>query len=212
MIECGGVWLPDGELHMVEWMRARNQLEDGKLTYQWDKQRAAMRHCQQFRGAVDIGAHVGLWSMHLARRFQLVHAFEPVAAHRACFERNVPYGNVQLYPYALGELEASVSIWSNPSSSGDSWVAGTGDIPMRALDSFELQEVDFLKADCEGYELLALKGAEQTLRRCRPTVCVEQKPKMAQKFGLGETAALAWLEELGARVRQCISGDYILTF
>jgi FkbM family methyltransferase len=212
LIECGGVWLPDGEQHMVEWMIAKNQRVDGKLTYQWEKQQAALAHCRRFRLAVDIGAHVGLWAMHLVRRFDKVVAFEPVDAHRACFARNVTAPNVRLYPVALGLLEGGVTISSNPTSSGDSRVAGVGDIPMHRLDDYALTEVDFIKADCEGYELLALLGGEATIRRWRPTICVEQKPGMPQRFGLDETGAVGYLERLGAKLRRVISGDYILSF
>lgn len=212
MIECGGVWLPDGETHLTQWMRAKNQVVDGKLTYQFSKQRAALSYCARRRNAVDVGAHCGLWSMHLAHAFQMLYAFEPVAAHRECFALNVPYGNVVLHDCALGEREGLVSIRTEESSSGDSWVDGAGNIPMHRLDDFDLQEVDFIKLDCEGYELFALRGGEETIKRCRPTICVEQKPGKAQKFGLGETDAVAYLEGLGAQLRQVISGDYILSF
>jgi FkbM family methyltransferase len=213
VIDCGGIWLPEGEQHMVEWMTKKNQRVDGKLTYQWDKQCAAMKHCRQFRNAVDIGAHVGLWSMHLVKRFGFVHAFEPVEAHRQCFDANIHEPDRQriaLYPFALGERNGEVGMYTNPTSSGDSWVKGTGDIPLRRLDDFHLDRVDFIKVDCEGYELFALRGAIETILRCRPTICVEQKPRMATKFGLGETDAVSWLESLGAKLQTSISGDYIL--
>lgn len=217
MFECGGVWLPDGETHLVEWMTKKNQVHNGTLTYQWDKLQMALLHCRSMRNAVDIGAHVGLWSMHLRREFQVVYAFEPVEAHRDCFHRNVPFGNVLLRPFALGDHDAMVRIVTAPSSSGDSWVEEVQDrtdgaVHMCRLDDMDLQDIDFIKLDCEGYELFALRGAEQTIRRCRPTICVEQKPGKAQRFGLGETDAVQWLENLGAVLRQTMSGDYILTF
>ncbi len=209
-----GWYWPDGERHMLEWIAdPRNRmLLNGLPAYQGKKQEAAMRWCKAFRVAVDIGAHIGLWSRNLALRFGTVLAFEPVAAHRECFAANVPAFNVQMYPFALGQSEGLVSIRSNPTSSGDSRVDGRGQIEMHPLDSFEMINVDFIKADCEGYELLALKGGEQTIKRCRPTICVEQKPGMGPRFGLGETDAVQWLESLGATVRQVISGDYIMTF
>lgn len=215
MIECGGVWLPDGEQHMVEWMTKKNLRINGKLTYQYEKLVAAIAYCSTKRVAVDIGAHVGLWSMHLAREFKFVHAFEPVAAHRECFERNVTGGlreHVGLYPFALGQAKQTISIESPPTSSGGSRVAGEGDIPMRLLDSFALRDVDFIKVDCEGYELPILRGGEETLLINRPCVIVEQKPGRAQHFGFGETDAVAYLQGLGATLRNTISGDFILTF
>lgn len=213
MKEWRGLWLPDGETHLIEWMAQVNQVIDGKPTYQYHKLEKALQFVKQFRAAVDIGAHCGLWSMHLAKRFQFVHAFEPVDEHRLCFAKNVPARDgVFLYAMALGERDASVSIHTAPTSSGDSWVKGEGDIPLRRLDDFDLPNIDFMKLDCEGYELFALRGAEETLKRCQPCVIVEQKPGKAQNFGIGETDAVTYLRDLGAKLRGSISGDYILSW
>lgn len=212
MKQTGGVWLPDGEVHLVDWMVKRNQVVDGKLTYQYHKLEAALKWVKQWRTAVDVGAHCGLWSMHLAKKFEALHAFEPVAAHRACWEANLEGVGGLLYACALGETEGTVGMYTAPTSSGDSWIDGKGDIPLRRLDSYDLANVDFIKLDCEGYELFALRGGEETLKRCKPCVCVEQKPGRGQKWGLPETGAVQYLESLGAVKRQDISGDFILSW
>lgn len=213
MQQWRGLWLPDGETHLIDWMQKQNEVVDGKPTYQYSKLKMALGHVKQFRVAVDVGGHCGLWSMHLAKKFGTVHAFEPVAEHRACFLKNVDLGStVTLHECALGEKDGSVSIYTAPTSSGDSYVKGAGDIPLRRLDDFELPVVDFIKLDCEGYELHALGGAEQTLKRCRPAVIVEQKPGKAQQFGLPETGAVDYLQSLGAKLRASKSGDYVLSW
>lgn len=218
MIKHQGIWLPDGETHLTEWMSRNGEIVDGKGTYQIKKLRAALSFCRAFRTAVDVGAHVGMWTMQLAKRFEFVHSFEPVAEHRACFELNLDMGggqhmildNVELYPYALGDHEGRVSIVTEPTSSGDSRVGDGDTIPLERLDAFNLKDVDFIKLDCEGYELFALKGGEQTIRRDLPTIIVEQKPSHAQRFGLPERGAVEWLESLGYHCVQELSGDFIL--
>jgi len=147
--------------------------------------------------------------MVMKQTFKEVHAFEPVADHRACFEFNAP--GVRLYPFALGEKDGTCSIHTSNGSSGDSWVDGDGDIQVRRLDDFDLNP-DFIKLDCEGYELFALRGGEKMLKRCHPCVIVEQKPGRAQKFGLKETEAVTYLRSLGAELRCVISGDFILSW
>lgn len=236
--QIGGIWLPDGETHLVGWMTKMNRVVDGKLTYQYHKLEAALKWVKAWRVAVDVGAHCGLWSMHLVKRFEIVHAFEPVMAHRQCWTRNVDIGrqvmcDVEagespaelerlfrstetpvgiLYGVALGETSGRVAIHTSAQSSGDSWVDGAGDIPLKRLDEFDLADVDFMKLDCEGYELFALRGGEETLKRCRPCVIVEQKPGRAQKFGLLETGAVDYLRGLGAKLRAEMSGDFILSW
>ena len=207
----GGWQFPDHEKHLLVWLAKVNDKRDGRLRYQGKKQDAALKFCRSRAVAVDVGAHVGLWSYYLAREFDVVHAFEPVAEHRACFAKNITAANVVLYDCALGDHERSVAIHTSEGSSGDSWVKGDGDIPMRRLDDFALN-VSFIKLDCEGGELHALKGAEETLKRCHPCVIVEQKPGKAQQFGLEETAAVDYLRSLGAHLRTAISGDYVLAW
>lgn len=216
MKQTGGVWLPDHEQHLIDWMlHPKNKVMiNGRLAYQWKKQQAAMSFVKKFRTAVDVGAHCGLWSMHLAERFQAVHAFEPVAEHRECFEKNLEGAKVKplLYALALGDEIKTVSIHTSNKSSGDSWVDGEGNIPMRRLDEYDLQDVDFIKLDCEGYELFALRGGEETLIRCRPCVIVEQKPGRAEKYQLKQAEAVDYLRGLGAVLRREISGDFIMTW
>lgn len=215
MIEIDGIWYPDGETHLPQHMARRPRRVDGKPTYQYHKLEAALAHVRRWRSAVDVGAHVGLWSMHLARRFETLHAFEPVAAHRACFRRNVLARNVVLYGTALGAERGRVAL--APALSGHSGSTAVqpgvaGKVALARLDDWGLEAVDFLKLDCEGYELFTLQGAEATLRRCHPVVIVEQKPGRAQRYGLGETEAVGFLQDLGAQLRQVIAGDYILSW
>jgi FkbM family methyltransferase len=208
-----GWYFPDGEAHLPGWManpKVRMML-NGRPAYQGQKQEAVLALCEQRRNAVDVGGHVGLWSFNLAHWFKQVHAFEPVAAHRECFAKNVlaSVSNVTLIGCALGDRDSMVSIRTEPTSSGDSRVDGAGDIPMRRLDSFGLTDVDLLKIDVEGFELFVLRGAEEILARNKPVVIVEQKPGHAQKFGLGERDAVPYLESMGYRVAREMAGDFI---
>lgn len=168
-----------------------------------------MQYVQRAHLAVDVGGHCGLWSKELVRLFDKVVAFEPLAEHRECFRLNV-HGNYDLHACALGESDGMVRIHTTQGQSGDSWVDGEGDIPLTTLNSFDLEGVDFIKLDCEGYELFALRGGEKMLKRDRPVVIVEQKPGRGSKFGLSDTAAVDYLLGLGYSLKKVISGDYIL--
>jgi FkbM family methyltransferase len=204
--EINGIWLPDHEQHLQDFAKLGPH---GKWTYQFHKLEAALRYVRRAHLAVDVGGHCGLWSKELVKLFDKVIAFEPLQEHRDCFRLNVS-GNYDLHACALGESDGMVKIHTTPGQSGDSWVDGEGDIPLTTLDSFDLQGVDFIKLDCEGYELFALRGGEAMLKRDHPVIIVEQKPGRGKKFGLSDTAAVDYLISLGYELKQVISGDYIL--
>lgn len=214
MKQVKGFWLPDGEEHLVSFLENGPEFAGGP-SYQLHKLMAAMPYIKNFRTAIDIGGHCGLWSRPLAAMFGRVIAFEPVEAHAACFEKNLgEYENVWLYCWAVGEVAGPVSLHTGESSSGDTYVQAGGEhtANMIRLDDHpdDLADVDFMKLDCEGYEFFALKGAEQTIKRWWPTIIVEQKPGKGKQFGLGDHDAVTLLKGWGYEQVKEISGDFIM--
>jgi FkbM family methyltransferase len=212
-----GIWFPDHEQHMLEWCDKNGEMIDGKTTYQYKKWLACIPYIKQWRNAVDCGSHIGFWSAHMAKRFQHVSAFEPILEHRECFALNVPDSNVTVHTCALESEPGLVSLTIPEGSSGGTHISGHGDIQLRTLDSFGIDELDFLKIDTEGYELAVLQGARETLLRCKPCVIVEQKPHTigGQKHlpaGGPQTPAVDYLRDLGAYLRTVKSGDFILAW
>lgn len=209
----GWMW-PDHERHLIEWMmEPKNRMMlNGRPAYQGRKQELLLKHCpsEQRRMFVDVGSHVGTWSWNFSHWFKQIEAFEPVADHRECFLLNVAVPNVTLHPFALGERPGHVAIRVDPFSTGGSFVQGKGDVEMRTLDSFNFVDVDCIKLDNEGFEEFALRGALDTIARCRPTICVEQKRDFPVKFGLKPMGAVKLLIGVGYKVVGEISGDYIL--
>ena len=204
MEKANGWWFPDKESHLPKWLeevkkKKQSVILNNREAYQGKKQVAAMAACKQFRNAIDIGGHVGLWSFNLS--------------HRDCFTKNVlaTRSNVTLHACALGSTEGSVSMTTEKSSSGDTRIAGEGDIPMKTLDSFNLNDVDLIKIDCEGYELFVIEGGIETIKRCRPAIIVEQKPGHGEAYGLSDTEAVSFLKDMGYKLVKEMAGDYILT-
>jgi FkbM family methyltransferase len=215
MKKVGHWYFPDGEQHLIDWMASPkgHMVINGRDSYQGKKQLRAMDFVplDKRRTAIDVGAHIGLWSFNLAHWFNSVESFEPVALHRECFGVNLFDAiNVKLHPYALGDREDMISIHTADTSSGDSWVKGKGEIPMKTLDSFGFEDVDFIKIDCEGYEEFVLRGAEALIEAWKPVIVVEQKRDMATKFGLKPLGAVKFLIDRGYRTAQEISGDFLM--
>lgn len=226
MQEYRGLWFPDGDTREtgkgiigVMEVESPNFEFDGLPTFQFRKFAKAFPFIPNFRHAVDIGAHVGTWTRVLAACFRKVTAFEPMEPFRECIERNVVVDRdrVTLHPVALGNETGEVRMAYKPRNSGITHIRPAGEgfdgdhvVPLRRLDDFRLTGVDFLKTDTEGYEYNVILGGEQTIKSCRPTIIVEQKPATPGRYGFTVTQAVQLLESWGASVEFEWSGDYCL--
>jgi FkbM family methyltransferase len=123
---------------------------------------------------VDVGANVGAYSLRAASSGMKVYSFEPNTETVRILRRNAEINHltVEVMEVALGAENGTVKF---APFGGTSRVTpeGTVDVPIRTLDSYELPSIDLMKVDVEGYELDVLKGAKQTLARCRPTLMIE---------------------------------------
>jgi len=223
MFQYKGIWLPDGETHYQTVMDSpKNPERGGKGTYQYRKMKKAIQATPEpRRTAIDIGGNVGFFSMFFVQHFEEVHVFEPIESFRECFEKNVgPATNCIMHIQALGAEEFEwPMITGNPGQTGNTFLDPDYDsdtesdvdlIPVKTLDSFNFKEVDLIKLDCEGYEEFVLRGGEETIRKNKPTIIVEQKPGWPSVHGLLEKGAVTYLESLGMALRFELSGDFIL--
>lgn len=202
--KVGNVWLPEDEKDPV--------MLSGGAKYQGSKLAVALHYVKDKTLALDVGAHCGLWTMQLANHFSFVECFEPLPVHIKCWKMNVTSPGCSLHEVAIGDRAGRCGIEYNSDYSGRSYVKDGGDYPIVTLDQYGFDDVGLIKIDVEGYEYHVVAGAKETLKRCKPAVIVEQKPGHASRFGFGDTSAVALLEELGAKVRKEVVGDYIMSW
>jgi len=207
-------WFPDEDTHFAE-MLQKHVAKGNPPVYQEPVRKRSMGFAQNQNLALDIGANVGLWSRDLCANFAQVIAFEPVSQFRECLLYNVPNSNLEVRPWALGEEDTHISMIVTEHNTGHSHVdpdsKGSGNIPMYKLDTLGLKDIDYIKIDCEGYELSILRGAEQTIRHCKPVLVVEQK--LHTDTGITETSQYGAVELLlswGARELARVRNDVIL--
>ena len=166
MKKAGNIWLPD-----------KDSFFTNKLDYELHDFKLAMTHPTNFRVAIDIGAHVGFWSCRLAEKFQTVLSFEPIPDHFECLQKNTEnLLNNQIFNVALSNTEKQVFMSQAFENSGMSSVIDEETnlcIDAKTLDSFNLNDIDFIKIDVEGHEHEVLEGAKDTLNRCRPVLFIE---------------------------------------
>jgi FkbM family methyltransferase len=159
------------------------------------------------RASVDVGANIGEYTRKLAILTTRVHAFEPIAELADFLSRTCP-PNVTVHDLALsdhaGTAELKIPLDHGRRAYGlatlearppaDEWTICP--VPLARLDDVLGAdiEVGFLKVDVEGHELAVLRGAEQLIRRCRPTLLVECEER---HHAGGTTALFAYLNGLG---------------
>lgn len=209
------IYVPDHDDHFY------SAVKDGRPvapTYQKDRFEAACRFLKgRHRLAIDGGAHVGLFTRHMAAVFDQVLSFEPNPHNFECLVANTKHlPNVKVFNQALGkEAQTIESLAPNPDNSGDCYVqpARQG-VQMITIDSLDLPALDLLKLDLQGYEYYALAGATKTLHKHRPVCIVEVEgaTKLKNKYDIVNDAAPRILAKQGATLAQKIGADQIFTF
>ncbi len=178
---------------------------------------------------IDIGAHDGLLTLPFARLpDSRVHAFEPLpsafarlgARLRAAFGQ-VP-AHVTLHAAALGDRRGRIAL-TMPLVDGapqEQWASTAKDyrahlssrvettsfeVETMPLDELALADVTAIKLDAEGAEHEILRGARETLLRCRPVLSVE----IEERHREGSTWAVpAYLDALGYDVLFALDGAW----
>jgi FkbM family methyltransferase len=149
MKQIAGIYLPDGEAHMPEY------LKNSGGAYQPRQLNRSLMFVTNWDTAIDIGAHVGLWSKELVRNLKRVIAFEPMPQMRACLDRNVASDRLQVIPIALGNEHGAVSFDYDEAHSGATHIdqARPGLIPIGKLDDFYINIVVYINIDTDGFLL-----------------------------------------------------------
>jgi FkbM family methyltransferase len=180
---------------------------------------------------VDAGAHDGSLTLPFARLPDArVVAFEPLppafarleARLRAAFGGAVP-PHVTLRNAALGDRAGTVTL-ATPVLDGvaqEQWASTAKDyaayegahlavdrvpVPLLRLDDLGLGDLTAAKIDVEGAEYEVLRGARETLLRCRPVLSIE----IEERHREGSTWAVpAYLDALGYDVLFELYGEWL---
>ena len=156
--------------------------------------------------AVIGGGHIGLSAFQLWRErpdiSELV-VFEPDSMNARLLALNVwSWGNspVRVMPLGLGRESGELTLWRNPSNTGDNrlWQSAGG-IPretvlLTALDDIWRGRLDLLFLDTQGWEPDVLAGAERVIRDENPLLVFEWWPQGLAARGIDSYEVLAWLE------------------
>ena len=132
------------------------------------------------RTAIDVGAHMGAYSLFLSQICERVIAVEPQEAVRRVLLRNIRLNkirNVIVLPYAASS-ESGKTMVITGSGATAKVTQGPVNVQTIRIDDvvvrfFPQSGPEFVKIDVEGHELDVLKGMTRTLRERYPLLLVE---------------------------------------
>jgi FkbM family methyltransferase len=173
---------------------------------------------------IDVGAHIGIWTLALANYAAQIHAFEPqpficnmlagsvalnclqhVEIHDCLLGRDRGFRPLPHFSYELPGNFGSIEFGEGGQREniGQHQLPSVRQVPMFRLDEFGFDNVKFLKIDVEGMENEVLDGALLTIERNRI-------PLMLVEFLKSDTGALACrLEGLGYKVVDLIAASFL---
>lgn len=147
--------------------------------------------------AVQAGGNLGVWPDWLSRVFATVYTFEPAPDLFPILTAQACAPNVIKFQAALGCERTLIATSADRddgknSHPGVTHVSGPGTVPTLRIDDLGLQVCDLIALDLEGYELFALRGAVETVHRCRPVILVEINGR-CERFGVMADQVRGWL-------------------
>ena len=191
----------------------------------WDSHIIKIANQARSRGkvAIDVGAHFGVLTCAMAEIFSQVHAFEANYDNVRYLYANAAlrsYGAIQVHNVALYSRNEELSFASNDAqevevsnngkSEGDYYKSsnsgglmfvaeGTRINTIRAvpLDSYGFKDLGFIKIDCQGADGEVIKGALETIARCKPYIVFEWEEKLSEVHHVTLEETKAELDKLG---------------
>lgn len=167
-----------GDTHIGEWVKQEKRLDFDQNTLP-----AILPMFKPGMTVIDVGANIGCYSYAFAECVKgsttdgTVLCFEPNPVAFKALKYNLHgMDNVVLFEKGVGNSESKASIIENPNT-GASYLAqtanGTDDVHIVPLDNLNINHVDIIKLDCEGWEWDSLAGAASLIKRCYPHLVVE---------------------------------------
>lgn len=163
----------------------------------------------------DIGSNIGYYSLTAAPLVGpsgRIYAFEPATQQFTLLKANLSRNNltqVEAVQLALSDcngpgvlhLDDTFNTGSAALRSGDATGPNEETVTCTTLDDFvesrQIDRIDVMKIDVEGFEMSVLRGGCRTLERLRPTLLIEVKDHHLQRGGSSRDKLYAYLRALG---------------
>lgn len=183
-----------------------------------------LRYLGESQVIIDIGGNIGQTSLVInANRVECVNNFKII-----CFEPypenfnklltninlNSNIQNIKLENIGLGDKNSQVEMFKECiSNSGGNRIVydpaknteGIEVVQITTLDNYlesnNIEKVDFVKIDVEGFEYSVLKGAIKTLRKSKPKLYIELDNANLKKQGSSSAEMISLLKRFGYSIK-----------
>ena len=171
------------------------------------------QHLMEGGVCLDIGGNIGYYSLNMSKyvgNTGRVYVFEPIKRNwlliQLALEINDFSDNTQVYCEAATNYDGEVLI-DEPEDGAYAHIATTvnkagNKVPCRKIDTFvaenNLTQIDAVKIDVEGAELLVLKGATATLESLQPKlIMVELVTQYLDRFNSTISEVVSFMARYG---------------
>ncbi len=160
---------------------------------------------------IDVGAHIGEVSMNMAQRTTggMVYSIEGYPPTYKKLTEHIAINNFKnIIPVlsGVGESKYNAEFSVNARNAGGNMIAknsgnSNAGIEINTLDNilaqFDLEKIDLIKMDIEGYEVNALKGAKEIIATYKPALFVEMSDQTLRKQGTSAADLFHTMKDLG---------------
>ena len=168
-----GIAVIEGDTHIGKWVE-----QSGRLDHDQNTLPLLTKHIPKGGTVVDVGAFIGDHTLHYANCVGptgSVIAIEPNPVAFECLGHNMQE-HKHVTCLNVGASFRSIRLTLDPDPNAGASRAKEdegGLLAAISIDSLGLANCDFMKFDCEGFEVWALRGAFGTIRHHKPVMLIE---------------------------------------
>ncbi len=169
---------------------------------------------------LDIGAHIGRFSLLASKNFERVISFEPHSENFAQLKKNILSNKLEnIIPLNLAISNKIKYLYmSNLNvNTGASQIKEKGDKKVKCLtldsiikkEKIKIHEIDLIKIDVENHEMNVLKGAKKLLKEGKPILIIEsfisnfeKVKKILNKFGFVKTKTFDFYNHVFEKINE----------
>lgn len=181
------------------------------LQQEKDNPNQVSEFCLEKRVVVQAGGNCGFYIKPYAALFETVYTFEPDPQNFYCLTNNVDEQNVIKIQACLGDEHKLVGMKVKQKNAGVSRVSEyPGGYPTFMIDDLGLEVCDLIHLDIEGYEFFALRGAVETIKKCKPIISIEWLGHN-RLYGITDNEIISFLSNLGYREIGKVYNDLVFS-